>query len=355
MALEGSIKDFGLSDILQLIDFQKKTGVLSLSGHMDKVRLMFHEGSIVEAESRKRLEENRMGKILIKKGLIREDDLRKAIEDQKASGLKIGAVLLKKGLIAQEELREILHSQMTETVYQLFSWKEGSYEFRSQQVTTDREMPIAIDTQHILMEGLRKVDEWSIVEEKITLDTVFKKTGKNDYSATPEEHEVLKHVDGENDVSIIIELSGLDDMQASRAFASLLDQGAITSIEAAPVAAEGVAVPVKRGDVSVFKLISLACIAILALIISLMPFRVNEISGILDSVNRLRSIGNIEELRFMSEVFKYRNGAYPPSLDQIGRSIDIWGSLYDYRVESNGVIINSAGPDREIGTRDDIY
>jgi Domain of unknown function (DUF4388) len=355
MALEGSIKDFGLSDILQLIYFQRKTGALSLSGHMDKVRLMFHEGSIVEAESRKRLEENRMGKILTKKGLIREDDLRKALEDQKSTGMKLGAVLLKKGLIGQEELREILHSQMTETVYQLFSWKEGSYEFRSQEVAIDREMPFAIDTQQILMEGLRKVDEWSIVEEKITLDTVFKKTGKNDYSATPEEHEVLKHVDGENDVSIIIELSGLDDMQASRAFASLLDQGAIASIKAGPVTAEGVAVPVKTGDVSVLKLISLASIAILALMISLMPFGGNEISRILHSLNRLRSIGNIEELRFMTEVYKYRNGSYPASLDQIGSSTDIWGSPYVYKVESNGVIISSAGPDREIGTRDDIY
>ena len=355
MALEGSIKDFGLSDILQLIHFQKKTGILTLSGHMDKVRLMFHEGSIVEAESRKRFEENRMGKILTKKGLVREDDLRHALEDQKSTGLKIGAVLLKKGLIGKEELSEVLYSQMTETVSQLFSWKEGSYEFRSQQVAIDREMPITIDTQHILMEGLRKVDEWSIVEEKITLDTVFEKTGKNDYSATYEEHEVLKHVDGENDVSIIIELSGLDDMQASRAFASLLDQGVIASIKAAPVAAEGVAVPVKTGDVSVLRLISLACIAIVALMIALMPFRGNEISRILNSLNGLRSIGNIEELRFMSEVYKYRNGAYPPSLDQIGRSIDIWGSPYVYKVGSNGVIIYSAGPDREIGTRDDIY
>ena len=89
--------------------------------------------------------------------------------------------------------------------------------------------------------------------------------------------------------------------------------------------------------------------------ISLMPLGGNEISRILNSLNRLRSIGNIEELRFMSEVYKYRNGSYPLSLDQIGRSTDIWGSPYVYKVESNGVISSSAGPDREIGTRDDIY
>jgi hypothetical protein len=357
MALEGSIRDFGLSDILQLIHFQKKTGVLTVSGYTDKVRLVFHEGSIIGAESRKRLEENRMGKILIKKRLIKEDDLLNALKEQKVTGLMIGAMLLRKGQIGKEELREVLYSQMNETVYQLFSWKEGSYEFRSEQVTIDREMPITIDTQQILMESLRKVDEWSILEGRIAPDTVFMRAEKNDYAATPEEQEVLKHVDGENDVSIIIELSSLDDMQASSAFASLLDHGVIAPIEASLVAAEDIAVPVKTREMPVLKLISLAFIAFFFFLIAISPacLKGKETPWGPLALNRLRSVGHIEELRFMAEVYRYRNGAYPASLDQIGRSHDIWGSPYVYKAERDGVIIRSAGPDGKIGTEDDIY
>ncbi len=72
MALEGSLTDFGLADILQLIYFQKKTGNLTLTGRMDRFRLQFVDGNIVSAESQKRLEEGRLGRILFKKGLLRE-------------------------------------------------------------------------------------------------------------------------------------------------------------------------------------------------------------------------------------------------------------------------------------------
>ena len=53
MALEGSLRDFGLADILQLIFFQRKTGALVLESRIDRVRLLFVEGNIVGAESRK--------------------------------------------------------------------------------------------------------------------------------------------------------------------------------------------------------------------------------------------------------------------------------------------------------------
>jgi hypothetical protein len=357
MALEGSIRDFGLSDILQLIHFQKKTGVLTVIGYSDKVRLMFHEGSVIGAESRKRLEENRMGKILIKKRLIKQEDLLRALKDQKTTGLMIGAMLLRNGQIGREELREVLQSQMNETVYQLFTWKEGSFEFRSEEVMIDQEMPITIDTQQILMESLRKVDEWSILEGRIAPDSVFKRTEKNDYAATPEEQEVLKHVDGENDVSIIIELSGLDDTQVSNAFASLLDHGVIASVEPSLVAAGDIALPVKTREMPVVKLILPAVIAFFFFLIAIWPafLRGKETPWGPLALNRLRSVGHIEELRFMAEVYRYRNGAYPASLDQIGRSSDIWGSPYLYKVERDGVVVRSAGPDRKMGTEDDIY
>ena len=68
MALEGSLKDFGLADILQLIFFQRKTGVLTMESRLDKVRLLVKDGNIVGAESKRRIEANRLGKVLVTKG-----------------------------------------------------------------------------------------------------------------------------------------------------------------------------------------------------------------------------------------------------------------------------------------------
>ncbi|MET0405181.1 MAG: DUF4388 domain-containing protein, partial [Cystobacter sp.] len=51
MALTGTLKDFGIADILQLIGQQQKTGVLALTHKDDSVHVAFKDGNIVKAES----------------------------------------------------------------------------------------------------------------------------------------------------------------------------------------------------------------------------------------------------------------------------------------------------------------
>ncbi len=80
-------------------------------------------------------------------------------------------------LVDKEQVEEILIGQIRETVVQIFNWKEGAYEFTPQAVPADKDVPVSIDTQHLLMEGLRIVDEWTSIEGKITLDVVFVKKG----------------------------------------------------------------------------------------------------------------------------------------------------------------------------------
>ena len=51
MALEGTIKDFGLPDIFQLIGLQRKTGLLTLKHEKDEVTVAFENGMVVNADS----------------------------------------------------------------------------------------------------------------------------------------------------------------------------------------------------------------------------------------------------------------------------------------------------------------
>ena len=52
MALKWSLRDFGLSEILQLIGHQKKSGELKVEGKGSETRLFFHEGNIVSTSTR---------------------------------------------------------------------------------------------------------------------------------------------------------------------------------------------------------------------------------------------------------------------------------------------------------------
>ena len=51
MALEGTIKDFGLPDIFQLIGLQRKTGLLTLKNEKENVTVTFENGMVVMADS----------------------------------------------------------------------------------------------------------------------------------------------------------------------------------------------------------------------------------------------------------------------------------------------------------------
>ncbi|HTR44592.1 MAG TPA: DUF4388 domain-containing protein [Thermodesulfovibrionales bacterium] len=361
MALEGSLIDFGLADILQLIYFQKKSGILTLSSRRDRVQITFHEGNIVAADSRKRTEENRLGRILLKKGLISESDLRGVLEEEKSTGMKVSDILINKGMVSRDDIAATVALQVTDTVTQLFSWKEGTYEFQVQPTVQKAGIPLTLDTQHLLMDGLRVLDEWSLIEGKVTLDMVFRKTGTAGAGLTITEEAVLSYVDGDNDISIIMDLTGIDDFEASKAVVSLIEKGLIARVEISPVAAEEI-LPAEAASGSSANLLP-AFLLIAAFIISAVipllrgsPETPGSFLGGASSRGR-EAVRDIDALRFRVEEFRYRQGSYPADLRQVGSERDVWGKPYLYRTEGDGksVVIVSAGPDGIFGTADDVY
>jgi hypothetical protein len=350
MALEGSLSDFGLADILQLIYFQRKTGLLTLDGRMDRVKLFFVEGNISGAESKRRVDDNRLGKILLKKGLIKEEDLQIALAEHTKTGEKLGNILIQKEMVGKETVTEVVNSQITETVVQLFNWKEGSYEFKTQSVPQEKELSFSLDTQHLLMEGLRIVDEWSIIKGRITLDMVFRATEEAPTDLTEEEQEVFRYVDGENDVSTIIDISGRDNFQVSKTFLSLMERGLVEPAEAAPVAVTFETAAVRGRQVPFLNLLVPAAICIsLVLSVSVIAVKKNAL------VREFKAAAAVEGIRFEIESYKIEHSGYPLSLDVITHAKDPWGRPYVYAVSSDSFYVRSVGPDDKDGTADDIY
>ncbi len=349
MALEGSLTDFGLADILQLIYFQRKTGVLSLEGRMDRVTLLFIDGNIVAAESKKRVEDNRIGKILLKKEMVKDSDLQNALEEQRRTGARLGNILIKRELVAKEAVTEILKSQITETVIQLFGWKQGTYEFTSQGVPRDSVTSISIDTQHLLMEGLRIMDEWSLIRGKITLNTVYSRTQGMIPELTAEEEEIYRYVDGEIDVSTIIDLSEKDSFEASKILLRLTDKGVVHEVEARPVIS-GAAADEKKTGTSLLRFLPLP-VVVFSLLISFAPVLLEKNH----EYTEYKVAREIVGLRLKIEAYKLRHSEYPPTLEAVTHMNDPWGRPYIYEPVGDTFALVSSGPDGKAGTPDDIF
>ena len=99
MALQGTLKDFGIADILQLIGQQQKTGTLHLQSKEQEVHVTFRDGSIVRAESSTRRKKELIGNMLVRAELISESQLESALEIQRRTLKRLGDVLVSERIL----------------------------------------------------------------------------------------------------------------------------------------------------------------------------------------------------------------------------------------------------------------
>ncbi len=335
MGLEGSLRDFGIADILQIIYYQKKTGSLIIDGRFDRVKILFKGGNIVAVESRRRLESNRLGRVLVKKGLLSIEELDTILKEQKISGLRLGEILIQKGIDAQV-ISDTLVKQFTETLVQILGWKEGYYEFRTEGVSISKELPISIDTQHMLMDGLRMLDEYSIIGEKITPDIVFERIQGEEFTSVElkeEEKTILELINGENDLGTVIELSGLEEVEVSKIILKLLKNGLIKEKKAEEFVVKELPSRKRKIRISSDHLYYLMFAVVF--FVSLLWLK-----GFNTDINRFLAFKDIEKLYLETEFNKIKNGYYPPTIEDILNNLnglkrgDLNFSGYNYRLHS---------------------
>ena len=169
MALKGTLRDFGLSDIFQLISHQRKTGILYLEDKGKSVAVTFDDGRVVGAEigSAKTHEKERVGDILIKSGLLDVARLEECLQEQRRTAKKLGVILTEKNYLSEELFRAALAFQIKETLYKIFQWSSGTYKFDTTKVSYDKQFISPLPAEYILMEAARIIDEWPGLQARI--------------------------------------------------------------------------------------------------------------------------------------------------------------------------------------------
>src|SRR6202022_2252115 len=258
MALEGTLRDFSLADIFQLIGLQRKTGVLTLRTKDDTVTVTFLDGKVVGADSLTHRLENRLGTVLMKSGMLTNEQLGRALEIQKETLQRLGFILTHYGIISADALKQALQLQILQIVYRLFRWKDGDYHF-SQETTIeyDRDNVAPITEKRIRSSDMvfrkKPMAQDNIVvvtgEEADEVDfddnapPKRRKThsGSDKIRISQEEKQVYDLVDGRKTVTEIVEVSRLSDFDTNKALYELLTRDLIEEARgqaaAAPVAA----------------------------------------------------------------------------------------------------------------------
>lgn len=236
MAIKGSLKEASLPDVLQLLTMGAKTGCLSVTDKQSFGYIYFDEGRIVYASLLNR--RDRFGDILVREGIITREQLDAAIEEQSAQrdGRRIGEILKAQGVIDQAALQRYIRHQIEEAVYHLFTWSQGTFYFEPEQKPEGEPIQVSIDPESLLLEGARRVDEWSQVEKKIpSLDIIFaidteRSASLSSLDLTPEQEKVLPYLDGNHSVWGIMEETALPQFDVGKALFGLIAVGLVRRV-----------------------------------------------------------------------------------------------------------------------------
>ncbi len=207
MPIEGPLKELSIQDVLQMLDLAQKTGVLTVRSQRMRDEAVVHvvDGELVFASRRRSM--RLLGQQLLREGKLTGPELERALQLQRQDPKqRLGAILVEMGTVDRGELDRQLRFQIEETIYDLMAWDEGYFHFEETEETP--EGPVRVRVDSLLMEGARRLDEWTRLESKVpsadavpTLATHEDAGGMIDLR--PEEWEVLAEVDGERDLRII--------------------------------------------------------------------------------------------------------------------------------------------------------
>ena len=229
MAIKGSLKEASLPDVLQLLAMGQKTGCLSLNHRSNFGTIFFDRGRISFAAIVNR--RDRLGDMLVKGGVVTQAALEEAVAAQATErGRRVGEILVARGHLSRDDLRRQVRVQIEEAVYHLFTWAEGVFNFEPDVLPEEEDMLVAINPESLLLEGARRVDEWSLIEKKIpSFDLIFTADAalieEKQPRLTAEQALVVAHLDGHADVAAIVDATGLVEFDVGKALFGLVTAG----------------------------------------------------------------------------------------------------------------------------------
>ena len=252
MAIEGSLRELSIHDVFQLLDLSRKTGALRVTSVLrdNEGTVLFDRGRVISASIRS--SPNPLGAVLVRAGRITERDLERARAIQQQSGKRLGEILLQIGAISARELERQVRLQIETVVFELMSWREGFFSFEERDVgNAQLEAAVHVSTESLLMEGARRIDEWSRIADKVPhLGVIPILAAVNEMHATqldllPNEWEVLAIIDGANDLHGIAAALGRSEFDVAKVVYGLLTTGVVElrGGRGTPVAVQATAAP----------------------------------------------------------------------------------------------------------------
>jgi hypothetical protein len=369
VSLKGSLGDFAAPDVFQLIAQQRKTGLLEIRRSDRSLQIFFSEGRVLRAHPAESRPDEALAQLLCRTGAVTQTTLESVRRDQAHTLEPLAQILERCGTVSREELEKTVGLLTNETIFELFRWEDGDFEFHPEAV-----QPSVGDTdlgaEQVLLDAVRMKDEWARIEPELPdMEAVptplvdvegFRGRRGALEEATGVSGEPLERLfmmsDGRRPARRVIDLSRLGVFDGARGLVALARERLIrleppTRAKRRSSDGEESRVQLPTLPVSLLGLLALGIAIFISSLLWLWP--APKASATLpvpaDILAEVRRAAEAEHIQTALEVERWVSGVYPPSLEELaGEQIPSLavpdGGRYSYERFSGGYRLFRAYP-----------
>ncbi len=236
--LKGNLSSFSLGEIFQSLAVNNHTGTLKITTRDHTQKCIYFSHGEISLFSSGTPEALRVGEILIRLKRLTADGLRAALEEQKTTGELVGQILLRKGIIHKDDLWRALETKIREEIYDLFLLTDAEFEFYIDHLPGEvfdplqKNTSIAINTSSLVLEGIRRVDEWRLIQRRIkTFDEIY--VPATPFAAPADDPlaaKLIARLDGRTPVSKLFDVYGGARFECAKTLYEFLEAGHLRPI-----------------------------------------------------------------------------------------------------------------------------
>jgi len=225
--IQGNLASFRIVEVMQLLGLQRQTGRLTLSRNGEGADIYFREGAVVCATAACNGGKLDIAGLLKKTCRLEEDSVQHVLRIAEMTGQPIDSILAQEKMVDPRTFSDNLRRHTESAVYKTMAWREGDFFFEK---TTPPVFaaPVQIKVDDLLLEGARRADEWTLIEQKIpNFDMVFEPMIGNAEELTTRgmsdiDLKVFSLINGKHTIQDIIDTACLGDFDVAKSMFILL-------------------------------------------------------------------------------------------------------------------------------------
>jgi hypothetical protein len=253
MPLQGNIRDFSTTQLLNLVNLSKRSGMLTIfesvpTGENDamdqpkmkpggeRAKVAFNKGKLIYAELFG--QDNGLVAILNKAGKL-TDKQAEALKarSQNTSDKALAMRLMSAKYVNQNDIVTCIKQHILDVIYNLMTWSEGPFRFDDNLQPEKKNILVPVELENVIIEGARRIREVEQLKshiENLDVSLKFPENPKEKFKGvhlSVEEWKVVSYVSPKNTIRQIAKANNMSEMEIRRVVYGLEQAGLVIVVK----------------------------------------------------------------------------------------------------------------------------